>query len=74
MLPWQQNFLHFFACLKLFHLYTNFHLILTNNSLIIAHLDIYLICAPTCDIIIFAESAVFFLQLVDNLKSSYLWN
>ena len=34
------KFLRFFVCLKSFHLYANFYLILINNILIIAHLNI----------------------------------
>ena len=61
------KFFTFFVCLKLLHLYANFHLIVTNNSLIIAPLNIQPICAHNCDVIIFAESA-------DNFTPSYLWN
>ena len=32
MLPWQQNFNHYFVCLVSFHLYGNFHLILSYNT------------------------------------------
>ena len=74
MLPRQQGFGHIFAYLKFLHLYANFHLILTNNSLTIAHLNMEPICGHICDVIIFAESAVFFLRLADNFKHSYLWN
>ena len=42
MLPWQQNFNHYFVCLDLFHLYGNFHLILSYNTRITGYLkDIY---------------------------------
>ena len=68
MLPWQQSFLHIFACLKLLHIYANFHLNLTNNSFIIAHLNIQPICAHTCDVIIFAEYAVSFCNWLTTLN------
>ena len=71
------KFLTYFACLKFLRLYANFHLTLTNHSLTIAYLNIEPICAHICDIIIFAKSAVFFSQLADNFKPSYLsylWN
>ena len=60
------KFLTYFDCLKFLHLYANFHLILTNNSLTIAHLNMEPICGHICDVIIFAESAVFFLRLAPS--------
>ena len=75
MLPWQQSFLTYFCLSQVpSSIYANFHLIPTSNSLTVAHLNIEAICAYTCDVIIFAESAPFFSRLADNFKPSYLWN
>ena len=60
--------LTYFSCLKFLHVFANFYLILTNNSLTIAHLNMEPICGHICDVIIFAELAVFFLLLADNFN------
>ena len=65
-------FLTYFACLKIFYFFANLYLILTNDSLTIVHLNIEPICANTSDVIIFAESVVFYLRLADKFKPSYL--
>ena len=49
----------FLACHKIFYLFASLYLILTNDSLTIAHLNIEPIWADTSDVILFAESVVF---------------
>ena len=45
MLPWQQNFNHFFVCLHSLHLFANFHLILAHNTRITGNLNTYRVVA-----------------------------
>ena len=52
----------------------NFYWTRINNCLAIGHLNIKTICAHTCDVISFAESAVFFSRVADKFKPSYLCN
>ena len=56
------KFFTFLAYLKLLHLYANFHLILTNNSLIIAHINIHIDNQSVLILLmsIFADFNVFF--------------
>ena len=64
MLSWQQSFFYIFWL----HLYAQFYLIVTNNSLIVAHINIQPICAHTFDVIIFADFAVFFHDWLTTLN------
>ena len=55
----ETKFLTYFSLSQDF-LFANLYLIVTNDSLTIAHLNIEPICANTSDVIIFAESVVFY--------------
>ena len=59
MLPWKQSFSHILLVSKFF-IYLLTFIILTNDSLTIAHLNIEPICANTSDVTIFTESLVFY--------------